>query len=80
MIDQATQSPETWITYLNRDGKDSIPLGGPYPSLDAAKADADRIRKMALVVDPFTHFDRLRSARVAGDLRKPLFGNTSDNP
>ena len=63
-----------WITYLTRDGRDSRPLGGPYESLDAAKADLPRVRKAAEDADPFTFFDRFRSVEVSAITLTPIFG------
>jgi hypothetical protein len=64
-----------WITYLNRDGRDSRPLGGPYASLDEAKADLDRVRKATEAADPWAHFDSFRSADVPTLNHPPVFGN-----
>jgi hypothetical protein len=63
-----------WITYLNRDGRDSRPLGGPYASLDEAKADMPRVRLATESADPWAHFDSFRSAEVSTVNPAPVFG------
>jgi hypothetical protein len=64
-----------WITYLNRDGRDSRPLGGPYATLDDAKADLPRVRANTEQADPFAFFDNFRSAEA--NVSRTLFGNGS---
>jgi hypothetical protein len=55
-----------WITYARTDHpRNTSPLGGPYATLDEAKADKDRVVAATCKVDGYAWFWHWISVEVA---------------